>query len=192
MKKILAGLLIITSVTVFADFTNKTKNQSSKTDVKISGKINKNTETAQEAWNRVKPEIKIRMDKLSKAALNGDYMANINELPEKYLSYMAKKASMTVPEFKNSAIKLLDGITKDIKFTKSTYNLENAKIGKTSKGRNYALIPTVVTMSVKGKSIESKGKILAFEDENRWYLVNFDKNYITSMKELYPDLMEIK
>ena len=47
-------------------------------------------------------------------------------------------------------------------------------------------------MSVKGKSIESKGKILAFEDENRWYIVNFDKNYITSMKELYPDLMEIK
>lgn len=189
MRKILTGLMIITSITVFADFTNKNVNQSSKINVKNSSK---NTETAQEAWNKVKPEIKIRMDKLSKAAVNGDYMANINELPEKYLSYMAKKASMTVSEFKSSTIKLLGGISKDVKFTKSTNNIDNAKIGKTSKGRNYALIPTVVTMSVKGKSIESKGSILAFEDGNRWYLVNFDRNYITSMRELYPDLMEIK
>ena len=165
MKKITAGLMIIISAIVFSDAGSKNGNRNLNNNVKVSEKSSKN---------------------------NGDYMANINELPEKYLSYMAKKASMTVPEFKNSTVKLLGGITKDVKFTKSTYNLENTKIGKTSRGRNYALIPTTVTMSVKGKSIESKGKILAFEDENRWYLVNFDKNYITSMKELYPDLMEIK
>ena len=192
MKKITAGLMIIISAIVFSDAGSKNGNRNLNNNVKVSEKSSKNTETAQQVWNRVKPEIKARMDKLAKAAVNGDYMANINELPEKYLSYMAKKASMTVPEFKNSTVKLLGGITKDVKFTKSTYNLENTKIGKTRRGRNYALIPTTVTMSVKGKSIESKGKILAFEDENRWYLVNFDKNYITSMKELYPDLMEIK
>ena len=192
MKKITAGLMIIISAIVFSAAGSKNGNRNLKNNVKVSEKSSKNTETAQQVWNRVKPEIKARMDKLAKAAVNGDYMANINELPEKYLSYMAKKASMTVPEFKNSTVKLLGGITKDVKFTKSAYDLENTKIGKTSRGRNYALIPTTVTMSVKGKSIESKGKILAFEDENRWYLVNFDKNYITSMKELYPDLMEIK
>ena len=192
MKKITAGLMIIISAIVFSAAGSKNGNKNLNNNVKVSEKSSKNTETAQQVWNRVKPEIKARMDKLAKAAVNGDYMANINELPEKYLSYMAKKASMTVPEFKNSTVKLLSGITKDVKFTKSAYDLENTKIGKTSRGRNYALIPTTVTMSVKGKSIESKGKILAFEDENRWYLVNFDKNYITSMKELYPDLMEIK
>ena len=192
MKKIIVGLMIIISATAFSAAGNKSGKENLNKNIKISEKSDKNTEIAQQAWNRIKSEIKTRMDKLSKATINGDYMANINELPEKYLSYMAKKASMTVPEFKNSTVKLLGGITKDVKFTKSTYNLENAKIGKTSRGRNYALIPTTVTMSVKGKSIESKGKILAFEDENRWYLVNFDKNYITSMKELYPDLMEIK
>ena len=184
--------MIIISAIAFSAAGSKNGNKNLNNNVKVSEKSSKNTETAQQVWNRVKPEIKAKMDKLAKAAVNGDYMANINELPEKYLSYMAKKASMTVPEFKNSTVKLLGGITKDVKFTKSTYNLENTKIGKTSRGRNYALIPTTVTMSVKGKSIESKGKILAFEDENRWYLVNFDKNYITSMKELYPDLMEIK
>ena len=192
MKKITAGLMIIISAIAFSAAGSKNGNRNLNNNVKVSEKSSKNTETAQQVWNRVKPEIKARMDKLAKAAVNGDYMANINELPEKYLSYMAKKASMTVSEFKNSTVKLLGGITKDVKFTKSTYDLENAKIGKTSRGRNYALIPTTVTMSVKGKSIESKGKILAFEDENRWYIVNFDKNYITSMKELYPDLMEIK
>ena len=192
MKKITAGLMIIISAIVFSAAGSKNGNRNLNNNVKVSEKSSKNTETAQQVWNRVKPEIKARMDKLAKAAVNGDYMANINELPEKYLSYMAKKASMTVSEFKNSTVKLLSGITKDVKFTKSAYDLENTKIGKTSRGRNYALIPTTVTMSVKGKSIESKGKILAFEDENRWYLVNFDKNYITSMKELYPDLMEIK
>lgn len=192
MKKITAGLMIIISAIAFSAAGSKNGNKNLNNNVKVSEKSSKNTETAQQVWNRVKPEIKARMDKLAKAAVNGDYMANINELPEKYLSYMAKKASMTVPEFKSSAIKLLSGITKDVKFTKSIYDLENTKIGKTSRGRNYALIPTTVIMSVKGKSIESKGKILAFEDENRWYLVNFDKNYITSMKELYPDLMEIK
>ena len=181
MKKITAGLMIIISAIAFSAAGSKNGNKNLNNNVKVSEKSSKNTETAQQVWNRVKPEIKAKMDKLAKAAVNGDYMANINELPEKYLSYMAKKASMTVPEFKNSTVKLLGGITKDVKFTKSTYNLENTKIGKTSRGRNYALIPT-----------ESKGKILTFEDENRWYLVNFDKNYITSMKELYPDLMEIK
>jgi hypothetical protein len=192
MKKITAGLMIIISAIAFSATGSKNGNRNLNNNVKVSEKSSKNTETVQQVWNRVKPEIKARMDKLAKATINGDYMANINELPEKYLSYMAKKASMTVPEFKNSTVKLLSGITKDVKFTKSTHDLENAKIGKTSRGRSYALIPTTVTMSVKGKSIESKGKILAFEDENRWYLVNFDKNYITSMKELYPDLMEIK
>ena len=142
MKKITAGLMIIISAIVFSDAGSKNGNRNLNNNVKVSEKSSKNTETAQQVWNRVKPEIKARMDKLAKAAVNGDYMANINELPEKYLSYMAKKASMTVPEFKNSTVKLLGGITKDVKFTKSTYDLENTKIGKTSRGRNYALVPT--------------------------------------------------
>ena len=46
-------------------------------------------ELLQEAWNKVKPEIKERLDKVSKALEAGDLTASMNEVPEKYLKYQS-------------------------------------------------------------------------------------------------------
>ena len=59
MKKIILLLLVVSAVT-FAAPANKSRNQSLNTTVQNS----KKGETAQEAWERVKPEIKIRLNKI--------------------------------------------------------------------------------------------------------------------------------
>ena len=33
---------------------------------------------------------------------------------------------------------------------------------------------------------------LIFEDEGKWYMVNIDKTSIPGLKEVYPDLKELK
>jgi len=33
---------------------------------------------------------------------------------------------------------------------------------------------------------------LIFEDEGKWYMVNIDKTSIPVLKEVYPDLKELK
>ena len=90
MKKI-AVLLIIVSMTIFASPRSKGVNTNLRKNNKISGQINKKNETSQETWNRIKPEIKIRLDKLSKETIAGNYKQSFDEMPDKILKYLENK-----------------------------------------------------------------------------------------------------
>ena len=187
MKKIILLLLVVSAVT-FAAPANKSRNQSLNTTVQNS----KKGETAQEAWERVKPEIKIRLNKISKDLVAGNYKASFDEMPEKFLTYLAKKASVSTNELKNVTIKKMNQMTSNMKIIENTYDFENVKVGKTETGRNYAIIPTKVTIIYNGQKINGEGKTMAFEDENKWYIINFDKDFIFFIKGVYPDLAEVK
>ena len=80
MKKIILLLLVVSAVTFTAP-ANKNRNQNLNTTVQNKG------ETAKEAWERVKPEIKIRLNKISKDLVAGNYKASFDEMPEKFLTY---------------------------------------------------------------------------------------------------------
>ena len=191
MKKI-AVLLIIVSMTIFASPRSKGVNTNLRKNNKISGQINKKNETSQETWNRIKPEIKIRLDKLSKETIAGNYKQSFDEMPEKFLTYLAKKGSMSVNELKNLTIKTMSKLTDNMKIIENTYDFENVKVGKTETGRNYAIIPTKVTIIYNGQKINGEGKTMAFEDGNKWYIINYEKEYMIFLKDVYPDLAKMK
>ena len=109
---------------------------------------------------------------------NSKTLTNTKLPEEKFLKEMSKK--------------LFNNLTKGMKVTKNSYDIENAKVGRTETGRNYAIIPTTVAMEVNGQVVETKGKSMAFEDENKWYIINFDKDFIFFIKGVYPDLAEVK
>ena len=209
MKKIKLLFLVVISMIIFTACGNKYSVENLKKNDKLlkeavlkckekrDEKICKNVEQAQnelalEAWNKVKSEIKARLDKISKAMEAGDFMAGMNEVPEKYLKYQADKASISVEQLKEMSKKLFNNLTKGMKVTKNSYDIENAKVGRTETGRNYAIIPTTVAMEVNGQVVETKAKSMAFEDENKWYIINFDKDFIFFIKGVYPDLAEVK
>ena len=209
MQKIKLLFLIVISMIIFTACGNKYSVENLKKDDKLlketvlkckekhDEKICKNVEQAQnelalEAWNKVKPEIKTRLDRIAKAMEAGDFMAGMSEVPEKYFKYQADKASISVEQLKEMSKKMFDNFTKGVKITHNSYDFENVKVGRTETGRSYAIIPTTVAMEVNGQVIETKGKSMAFEDENKWYIINFDKDFIFFIKGVYPDLAEVK
>ena len=45
---------------------------------------------------------------------------------------------------------------------------------------------------IKIKPSDNNMETLIFEDEGKWYMVNIDKTSIPGLKEVYPDLKELK
>ena len=208
MKKIKLFLLIATSTVVFTACGNKYSVENLKKDDKLlketiekcqekkDNKICENVkkaqiELAQEAWDKAKPEIKKRLDKLSAEYEKGNLAASVEEMPEKFLKYQAEKSGTTVENFKNLTVKMMNNMTDGVKIAKISFDLEKVKVGRTDAGRNYAIIPSSLTMAFGNQNTEWKPKTLAFEDEGKWHMVNFDKDYLQFLKKIYPDIEEI-
>ena len=159
-------------------------------------KICKNVEQAQnelalEAWNKVKPEIEAKLDKISKELLAGNFTTSMENAPERLWEWEAKNASTTPQKAKEITLQLLMNALKYIKIEKVEYDLENVKIGQTNTGRNYVIIPTKSIVSGQGKKVELNQKSLVFEDKNKWYIVNINERNKHILKELYSDFKDV-
>lgn len=159
-------------------------------------KICKNVEKAQselalEAWNKVKPEIEAKLDKISKELLAGNFTTSMENAPERLWEWEAKNASTTPQKAKEITLQLLMNALKYIKIEKVEYDLENVKIGQTNTGRNYVIIPTKSIVSGQGKKVELNQKSLVFEDKNKWYIVNINERNKHILKELYSDFKDV-
>ena len=159
-------------------------------------KICKNVEQAQnelalEAWNKVKPEIEAKLDKISKELLAGNFTTSMENAPERLWEWEAKNASTTPQKAKEITLQLLMNALKYIKIEKVEYDFENVKIGQTNTGRNYVIIPTKSIVSGQGKKVELNQKSLVFEDKNKWYIVNINERNKHILKELYSDFKDV-
>ena len=159
-------------------------------------KICKNVEQAQnelalEAWNKVKPEIEAKLDKISKELLAGNFTTSMENAPERLWEWEAKNASTTPQKAKEITLQLLMNALKYIKIEKVEYDFENIKIGQTNTGRNYVIIPTKSIVSGQGKKVELNQKSLVFEDKNKWYIVNINERNKHILKELYSDFKDV-
>ena len=209
MKKIKLLFLVITSAVIFTACGNKYSVENLKKNDKLlketilkckeknDEKICKNVEQAQnelaqENWNKVKPEIKAKFDKFAKDIMTGNYATVVNEIPEKYLKYVAEKNSTSVDELKKLMTEILTIVQTELKIENVTYDVDAAKIGRTSAGRNYAIISSVTTVAVNNQKVDRKQDSLVFEDENKWYIMNLDENTLKYAKNVYPDFEEIK
>ena len=164
--------------------------------IKRDEKICKNVEKAQselalEAWNKVKPEIEAKLDKISKELLAGNFTTSMENAPERLWEWEAKNASTTPQKAKEITLQLLMNALKYIKIEKVEYDLENVKIGQTNTGRNYVIIPTKSIVSGQGKKVELNQKSLVFEDKNKWYIVNINERNKHILKELYSDFKDV-
>lgn len=207
MKKIRIYLIAI-SIVVFTSCGNKysvenlkknnnlLKETVQKCKIKRDEKICKNVEKAQselalEAWNKVKPEIEAKLDKISKELLAGNFTTSMENAPERLWEWEAKNASTTPQKAKEITLQLLMNALKYIKIEKVEYDFENVKIGQTNTGRNYVIIPTKSIVSGQGKKVELNQKSLVFEDKNKWYIVNINERNKHILKELYSDFKDV-
>ena len=208
MKKIKLLLLISASAMIFTACGNKYSVKNLKKDDKLlketvikckqkqDEKICKNveqaqSELAQEWWNKVKPEVSKKVDEISKDVLAGNAGSSMESAPEKLWDWEAKHLSTTPQKAKEMTLQLLKQVSQKVKFEKFEYNMQNVKTGQTTAGRNYAVIPTKSIISAQGKKMELNQKTLAFEDKNKWYLVNIDEKTKLILKELYSDLADV-
>lgn len=208
MKKIRILYLIAISIAIFTACGNKysvenlkknnnlLKETVQKCKIKRDEKICKNVEKAQselalEAWNKVKPEIEAKLDKISKELLAGNFTTSMENAPERLCEWEAKNASTTPQKAKEITLQLLMNALKYIKIEKVEYDLENVKIGQTNTGRNYVIIPTKSIVSGQGKKVELNQKSLVFEDKNKWYIVNINERNKRILKELYSDFKDV-
>ena len=208
MKKIRILYLIAISIAIFTACGNKysvenlkknnnlLKETVQKCKIKRDEKICKNVEKAQselalEAWNKVKPEIEAKLDKISKELLAGNFTTSMENAPERLWEWEAKNASTTPQKAKEITLQLLMNALKYIKIEKVEYDLENVKIGQTNTGRNYVIIPTKSIVSGQGKKVELNQKSLVFEDKNKWYIVNINERNKHILKELYSDFKDV-
>ena len=208
MQKIKLLFLIVISMIIFTACGNKYSVENLKKDDKLlketvlkckekhDEKICKNVEQAQnelalEAWNKVKPEIEAKLDKISKELLAGNFTTSMENAPERLWEWEAKNASTTPQKAKEITLQLLMNALKYIKIEKVEYDLENVKIGQTNTGRNYVIIPTKSIVSGQGKKVELNQKSLVFEDKNKWYIVNINERNKHILKELYSDFIDV-
>lgn len=208
MKKIKLLLLISVSTMIFTSCGNKysvenlkknnnlLKETVQKCKIKRDEKICKNVEKAQselalEAWNKVKPEIEAKLDKISKELLAGNFTTSMENAPERLWEWEAKNASTTPQKAKEITLQLFMNALKYIKIEKVEYDFENVKIGQTNTGRNYVIIPTKSIVSGQGKKVELNQKSLVFEDKNKWYIVNINERNKHILKELYSDFKDV-
>ena len=149
-------------------------------------------EKAQEWWNKTKPEITKKVDRIAKDLMAGNPMSSMEFVPEKLWEWEAKHGSTTPQKAKETTLKILKEAVKQIKFEKVEYKVENAKFGRTSAGRNYAIIPTKAIVSAEGSQAEINQKTLVFEDGAKLYVVNIDEKNKAILKEMYSDLADVK
>ena len=72
-------------------------------------------------------------------------------------------------------------------------DFSKARVNQTFAGRTYVIVPLSSHLETDGKKTgTSKMETLIFEDEGKWYMVNIDKTSIPVLKEVYPDLKELK
>mgnify|MGYP000858564564 CR=1 FL=1 len=122
----------------------------------------------------------------------GNLMSSMEFVPEKLWEWEAKHLSTTPQKAKEMTLQLLKDVTRNMKFEKYEYDLENVKTGQTSAGRNYAIIPTKSIVSAEGNQAEINQKSLVFEDGDKLYVVNIDEKNKAILKEMYSDLADVK
>ena len=150
------------------------------------------SDLAKEIWNKNKAEIEAKVKENEKYIENGEHEHLFDLFPEKVASHVGKTNGITEKEFKDGVISYWIEEYKDIKLI-MVRDFSKARVDQTFAGRTYAIVPLSSHLEADGKKTEaSKMETLIFEDEGKWYMVNIDKTSIPVLKEVYPDLKELK
>ena len=150
------------------------------------------SDLAKEIWDKNKTEIEAKVKENEKYIENGEHQHMFDLFPEKVASHVGKTNGITEKEFKDGVISYWIEEYKDVKLI-MVRDFSKARVDQTFAGRTYAIVPLSSHLETDEKKTEaSKMETLIFEDEGKWYMVNIDKTSIPVLKEVYPDLKELK
>ena len=150
------------------------------------------SDLAKEIWDKNKTEIEAKVKENEKYIENGEHEHLFDLFPEKVASHVGKTNGITEKEFKDGVISYWIEEYKDVKLI-MVRDFSKARVNQTFAGRTYVIVPLSSHLEADGKKTgASKMETLIFEDEGKWYMVNIDKTSIPVLKEVYPDLKELK
>ncbi len=126
---------------------------------------------------------------------NGNFQDTLKELSPKLANYFANKEGLTVSEFGKRQKQFFKSGVPDVKMSYS-YDLTKVSVHSSSKNRRYAFIPVELKISpvISGKDILVDVVLLAFEDDKKWYFVEWSKLlFLTDFFfQIYPDLKDVR
>ena len=112
--------------------------------------------------------------------------------PEKVLAFVTKSYGITEQEFKEGVTSYAAEEHGEGKLI-ITRDFSKAKVDQTSIGRTYAIVPFHFYLRINEKKYaENEMETLMFEDDGKWRVINIDKTSIPVLREVYPDLKEVK
>ena len=150
------------------------------------------SDLAKEIWDKNKTEIEAKVKENEKYIENGEHQHMFDLFPEKVASYVAKTNEITEEEFREGVISFSTENYEGAKLI-MVRDFSKARVNQTFAGRTYVIVPLSSHLEADGKKTgASKMETLIFEDEGKWYMVNIDKTSIPVLKEVYPDLKELK
>ena len=150
------------------------------------------SDLAKEIWEKNQTEIEAKVKENEKYIENGEHKHMFDLFPEKVAAYVAKTNEITEEEFREGVISFSTENYEGAKLI-MVRDFSKARVNQTFAGRTYVIVPLSSHLEADGKKTgASKMETLIFEDEGKWYMVNIDKTSIPVLKEVYPDLKELK
>ncbi|MBT0958593.1 hypothetical protein IV417_14480 [Alphaproteobacteria bacterium KMM 3653] len=118
---------------------------------------------------------------------SADYETVFAMLPPGIAAHFAKNAGLTMAEFQVQMGKMTAQIMSSVEIVDFNMDMEAAVYG-TTPSRDYALIPTSITMVTEDKTIEGQSQTVALSENGSWYLLRVDTSEQRSLLyELYSD-----
>lgn len=136
--------------------------------------------------------IETRLTKMSNAFKNNDFSESVRIMPPKLIDFLAKQSNATSDQLKNALIEMSNAVGQQVTVESYSYDLSAVQAEKSSSGRDYVFVPTHLKAKANGQAAEQKGYLLGIEDDNQWHFVNWDQQYIPIIKQVFPDLADIK
>jgi hypothetical protein len=112
------------------------------------------------------------------------YGALVTDIPPKMLELIAVKAS--VP--REQLVKMIEEQINKVMAGQSIdrFEVQPSEIRKLANGTPYALLPTVVEMTINGRKATSRGHVVAIVDNGAWYLARISEQQWPLFVDAYP------
>jgi len=123
---------------------------------------------------------------------NYDEVVNIS-IPPNVMEYLAGMSGLELSVFKPQVGKMMGNAMESIDIYDYAFETDKTKYYTLPDGSQYALIPTIVTMSAMGQTMRTYEETFAMYDDNRWYLVRVsDANQVRIMRIVYSQYSDVK
>jgi hypothetical protein len=136
------------------------------------------------------PAITERVEAFDAAFRGGDMAAVFDYMPAKILTHIATQSGMTEEALKAAMKEQIDLAFETVTIDEFGMDMATATWATTPDGsRSYAMIPTFTVMTVEGAgTMRSEGDTLAFNDDDKWYLVRVDDPaQVQMLTAVYPE-----